>query len=115
MKNNGKINLVLDFVMFLFILAIFFVKGEFHEALAYILGAMLILHLVLHWKQIKVLYCQLIPQQKYRYLAGIVAVASIAAILTMPLYVTTDEHGPGGEFGQHRFQQNVDFGPQGNQ
>jgi len=45
-------------------------------------------------------------------LAGIVAVASIAAILTMPLYVTTDEHGPGGEFGQHNYG---DFSPRGNQ
>jgi len=112
MKSRGKINLVLDFLMFLIILAVFFVKGEFHETLAYTLGAMLILHLVLHWSQIKALYFQLIPQKKYQYLCGALAVAAIAAILTMPLYVTTNDRGPGGEFGQHNYG---DFGPQGNQ
>ncbi|MBP1761164.1 MAG: hypothetical protein H6Q64_706 [Firmicutes bacterium] len=112
MKSRGKINLILDFVMFLIILAIFFVKGEFHEALAYTLGAMLIFHLVLHWKQVKVLFNQLIPQRKYQYLCGALAVAAVVAILTMPLYITTNDRGPGGEFGRHNYE---DFGPRGNQ
>ena len=96
MKNKGKFNLILDFTMFLFILAIFCVKGEIHETLAYTLGGLLILHIVLHWKQIKVLYRQLIPQSRYQYLFGFLAVAAIVAVLTMPLYVTVDSQGYNG-------------------
>lgn len=55
MKNKGKINVVLDMLMFAVMLAIFCVKGEIHEALAYTIGSMLILHIVLHWPQIKAL------------------------------------------------------------
>lgn len=93
MKNRGKTNLILDFLMFLAMLAIFCVKGETHETLAYTVGGLIILHIVLHWKQIKVLYRQLIPQTRYQYLAGLVAAAAIAAVLTMPLYVTSDGYG----------------------
>ncbi len=106
MRNNGKINIVLDFMMLLTMLAIFFVKGEFHEMLAYTLGAMLIAHIVLHWKQIKVLLRQLIPQRKYQYLGALLAAAAITAIVTMPLYIPMDGPGHGGEGSQHRYQQN---------
>lgn len=93
MKNRGKFNLVVDFTMFLFILAIFSVKGGIHEALAYTLGGLLILHIVLHWKQIKVLYRQLIPQSRYQYLFGFLAAAAVVAVLTMSLHVNGDGHG----------------------
>jgi hypothetical protein len=115
MKNRGKINLVFDFIMLLTILALFIIKGQFHETLAYTLGAMVILHIALHWKQIKALFLQLVPQKKYRYITGFLAVAAVASILTMPLYIQTNDRGHGGEFGQHRFQQNGEFNPGGNQ
>lgn len=55
MKNKAKINVVLDLLMFMVMLAIFCIKGEIHETLAYTIGSLLILHIALHWQQIKVL------------------------------------------------------------
>jgi len=60
MKNKSKINVVLDLLMFLIMLAIFCVKGELHEGLAYTIGGLLILHIVLHWQQFKVMFGKLI-------------------------------------------------------
>ncbi|MGE5390020.1 MAG: hypothetical protein ACM3PE_03040 [Deltaproteobacteria bacterium] len=99
MKNKGKINLVLDLVMFLGMLGLFFVKGEFHETLAYTLGGLLILHIVLHWQQIKVMYRQLLPETSHQVLGGAVVVALIAAILTMPIYLPATGEGNRGAFG----------------
>lgn len=116
MKNRNKTNLILDFLMFLTMLAIFCVKGEIHEILAYTIGGLVVLHLVLHWKQMKVMFKQLIPQTNYQYLAGILAVAAIAAVLTMPLYISQDEsrdfiehgayggHGERGQYGPPDFR-----------
>jgi len=98
LKNKGKINIVLDFLMLLVMLAIFCVKGEFHEALAYTLGGMLILHIVLHWQQIKALYRQLLPEVGYQRLGAVLIGILVITILTMPLYLTTT--GPGEE-GHH--------------
>ncbi|NLW90845.1 MAG: hypothetical protein GXY34_04520 [Syntrophomonadaceae bacterium] len=100
MKNKGKINLVLDFVMFLAMLGLFFIKGESHETLAYSLGGLLILHIVLHWQQIKVMYRQLLPETSHRVVGGAVMAVLIAAILTMPMYLPAarernhGKHGP---------------------
>jgi len=101
MKNRNKTNLILDFLMFLTMLAIFCVKGEIHEALAYTIGALVVVHLVLHWKQIKVMFKQLIPQTSYQYMAGILALAAIAAVLAMPLYISQDGSGDFGERGAY--------------
>ena len=97
MKNRGKVNLILNLIMFITMLTLFCVKGEIHETLAYTLGGLLILHIVLHWKQIKVLYRQLIPQIRYQYLVGFLAAAAIVAVLTMPLYVNGDSQGYNGD------------------
>lgn len=55
MKDKGKINTILDIVLFLVMLAIFCVKGDLHESLAYAIGGLLILHVILHWQQFKVM------------------------------------------------------------
>jgi len=98
MKNRGKINLVLDFIIFLCMLGLFFVKGEFHESLAYTVGSLLIAHIVLHWQQIKVMYRQLLPKSSHRVLGGVVIAALILAVLSMPMYLNTGERGH-GEYG----------------
>lgn len=99
MKNKGKINIVLDLVMLLVMMGLFFVKGESHETLAYSLGGLLILHIVLHWKQIKAMYRQLLPKTSHQIVGGAVIVALIAAVLTMPLYLPGSVEGNRGEFG----------------
>jgi len=80
-------------------LGLFFVKGESHETLAYTVGTLLIVHIVLHWQQIKVLYRQLLPESSQRVVGGVVITALIIAILTMPMYLPgTGERGH-GEYG----------------
>lgn len=99
MKNKGKINLILDLLMFLVMLAIFFVKGEFHETLAYTIGALLILHIVLHWKQFMAMYRKCIPESNIRNLVSFLIAAAIIAIVTMPLYLNTEGAGRGEHHG----------------
>lgn len=99
MKNKGKINVVLDLLMFLMMLAIFCVKGDLHETLAYTIGGLLILHIVLHWQQFQAMYRKLIPEPRYQHLAAILTAVAIIAILTMPLYLTVDDPRPNGHFG----------------
>jgi hypothetical protein len=55
MKNKMKINTLLDMILFLAILALFCLKGSWHETLAYTFGGLVICHLVLHGKQFKAL------------------------------------------------------------
>jgi len=98
-KNRGKINIVLDFIMLLVILGLFFVKGEIHETLAYTLGGMLILHIVLHWQMIKVLYRQLLPEPSQRVAGGVIMAALIVGVLTMPIYLPATGERNHGEYG----------------
>jgi len=100
MKNRGKINIVLDFIIFLGMLGLFFVKGESHETLAYTVGSLLIVHIVLHWQQIKALYRQLLPESSQRVAGGVVITALIIAILTLPMYLpSAGEGNRGGKYG----------------
>lgn len=55
MKNRSKCNTVLDMVLFLVMLAVFCIKGQYHEPLAYTLGALVTLHIVWHWKQFTIM------------------------------------------------------------
>lgn len=109
MKNRGKINLILDLLMFLLMLAIFFVKGEFHETLAYTMGGLLILHIGLHWQQFTVMFRKFIPEMKVRYLVITLLAAAVVAILTMPLYLNLEgegregHHEPPPGYSDHRF------------
>lgn len=113
-KNNlGNRNVILDLVMFLVMLSLFFIEHGPHEIIAYALGLLVILHFIWHWKQFKAMYCQLIPKTAYRYLVGAFAGILLAAVLAAPLYLTINEqagHGHGygspperayGEKGRH--------------
>ncbi len=105
MKNKGKINVVLDLLIFLVMLAIFCVKGDLHETLAYTLGGLLILHIVLHWQQFKAMYRNLIPEARYQNLVAGLTVMAIIAILTMPLYLTVDGPGDNDRHGPPAYSQ----------
>ncbi|MGE5396781.1 MAG: hypothetical protein ACM3MK_04515 [Chitinophagales bacterium] len=86
--NKTKVNTVIDLILFVIILSIFFMKGEFHEALAYTLGTLVIVHIVLHWKQFTAMFRNLIPDKTPRVLVGVLIGAIILAILTSPLYLS---------------------------
>lgn len=100
-KNKWNRSTILDIVMFLVMLAIFCVEGELHETLAYTMGGLLILHIVLNWQRFKAMYRKLIPEAKYQHLAAVLTAVAIVAILTMPLYLTVDGPGPNGDFRPH--------------
>lgn len=83
-KTRNKVNIVLDMIMVLIILPIFMVKGAYHETLGYTLGAVVILHIILHWNQIKVMFRQLVPEPKARVVGVVMFVALVAFVLSLP-------------------------------
>lgn len=98
-NRSGSRNIVLDLAMFLVMLSLFFVKDNLHETLAYIMGILMIIHFVWHWKQFKTLYNILIPKTVYRYLVGVLTAVLLAAVLTAPLYLTIDKRVGHGGYG----------------
>lgn len=95
--KKKDVNTVLDIVIFLLMLALFFMKGDLHETLAYTLGVLIIAHIVLHWKQFKGLYTQLIPGATYQILTAAVISVLVVGILTAPLYLSGAREGPHGD------------------
>lgn len=97
-KSIGNKNVILDILMFLVMLSLFIVKGDVHEVVAWTIGILSLVHVVWHWKQFKVMYCQLIPDTYYRYLVGALAIVLLTAVLTAPTYLTIQDtgHGHGG-------------------
>ncbi len=51
-----KRNLYIDCLMFLILCGIFTVRGEMHEFFGTFLGILVIVHIILHWKQLKVMF-----------------------------------------------------------
>lgn len=103
--SKNKINTILDLVLFMMIISMFIIKGGLHESIAYILGLLLILHVVLHWQQFKALYRQLIPNPVYQKIVAVLVGGMLVALLTMPLYLQVNDKGHNGrppEFGQYR-------------
>ena len=86
MTNRSKRNTVLDIILFLLMLAVFSITGEYHKPLAITFGVLLILHTVWHWQQFKIMYRQLIPDRTYRYLVNALIAILITAVVTLPLY-----------------------------
>ncbi|MEN6324739.1 MAG: hypothetical protein ABFD18_00810 [Syntrophomonas sp.] len=107
MLKKGNTNAILDLIMALVMLGLFNIKGGLHETLAYSIGGLVILHIVWHWQQFKVMYRRLIPEVRYQRLVAALTGALIIGILTMPLYLDTgsykhmEGHGPHGEFGPY--------------
>lgn len=107
MLKKSNSNAILDIIMALVMLGLFNIKGGLHETLAYLIGGLVILHIVWHWQQFKVMYRRLIPEVRYQRLVAVLAGILVVAILTAPLYmdVGSYEHMEGqgrpGEFGPH--------------
>ncbi|MGE5404269.1 MAG: hypothetical protein ACM3PP_04960 [Candidatus Saccharibacteria bacterium] len=93
--NKAKVNTVLDILLFIVLLGIYFVKGGMHETLGYTLGALMVLHVALHWKQFKAMYRHLIPKPGYQKLvAGLVGILVVAVIVGSSYLPNDREGGP---------------------
>ncbi|MEN6350625.1 MAG: hypothetical protein ABFD08_14665 [Syntrophomonas sp.] len=101
MLKKGHTNAILDIIMFLVMLALFNIKGDWHETLAYIIGGSAIVHIVLHWQQFRVMYRRLIPQVKYQRMVAVLTGALVIAILTAPLYLDVGRPGHMEGGGRH--------------
>lgn len=107
MFKKGNSNAILDIIMALVMLGLFNIKGELHETLAYLIGGLLILHIVWHWQQFKVMYRRLIPEVRYQRLVAVLTGILAVAILTAPLYMDLggyghmEGHGRPGELGPY--------------
>lgn len=96
--KKKDLNTILDIIIFLLMLCLFFMKGGLHETLAYTLGILIIVHIALHWKQFKALYAQLIPGSANQILTAVIISLLVAGILTSPLYLSgAREGGPRGD------------------
>lgn len=91
MLKKGNHNAILDLIMALIMLGLFNIKGGLHETLAYTIGGLLIVHIVWHWQQFKVMYRRLIPEVRYQRLVAALTGILVIAILTMPLYMDLGE------------------------
>lgn len=94
-KNIGHKNVILDILMFLVMLSLFIVEGNGHEILAWTIGVLSLVHVVWHWKQFKVMYCQLLPDTYCRYLVGGLTVVLLTAVLAAPSYLNIQDAGKG--------------------
>ncbi|MEQ8174104.1 MAG: hypothetical protein ABRQ26_03460 [Syntrophomonadaceae bacterium] len=94
-KNIGNKNVILDILMFLVMLSLFMVEGNIHEIMAWTIGVLSLVHVIWHWKQFKLMYCQLIPDTYYRYLVAALTVILLTAVLAAPNYLTIQATGKG--------------------
>lgn len=85
MKLKSKFNLIIDVLMFLFLLPVFFGRGHFHEVFGWITGCLFIIHILLHWVQIKCLLSAWFPKKSIQILITtiFIVVSVIAVFLTM--------------------------------
>jgi len=77
--------------------------GDVHLVLGLVLLALLVLHVVLHWKQILHLLCKLLPNRPVRLTVAIVFLAVCAVLVAFPVLVrprVEPAEGGGGHYRQ---------------
>ena len=76
--------------------------GDIHLYLAFILLGVLIIHLILHWKQILGLFQRLVPDPRRRYRIALVFLIISLLLIYFPFLITPDmqPRGRGGGRGQ---------------
>ena len=99
-KSKNHINIILDMIMTLVIIGIFLVKGDTHESFGYTLGILVTIHVILHWKQIKIMYCQMLPDSISQITVLVIFVFLLVSIFSLPGLMPQNEQrghgGPGG-------------------
>ena len=99
-KSKNHMNIVLDMIMTLVIVGIFLVKGGTHETFGYTLGILVTIHVILHWKQIKNMYCQLLPSSTSQITVLLIFILLLGSLFSLPGLTPQNEHrGPGGQGG----------------
>jgi hypothetical protein len=92
MRIKPKLNILIDAIMFLIIIPVFIIRGkEIHEVLAYLFGMLLVIHIILHWKQIELLVRNLIPNSKIR-LTAIVIFCLLCIYLAFVSFQISESH-----------------------
>ncbi len=80
--------------------------GDIHYYLALALLTLLVIHLILHWKQILGLFQRLVPDHRMRYRIALVFLLVSLLLIYFPFLITpnTQPRGRGGGRGLHRSQ-----------
>lgn len=101
--NKTKVNTVVDMLIFILMLSLFFSSGKVHETTAYILGGCIVFHIAMHWAQFKVMYRKLLPDLKAQVVIGIlVAVLAVASIVLLGGQGHEGMRGRGPGYGYHQ-------------
>ncbi|PKM76715.1 MAG: hypothetical protein CVU90_11060 [Firmicutes bacterium HGW-Firmicutes-15] len=102
MKKEVRNNFILDAILFLLMMAMpVSANAELHGALGLILVSLVTLHIIWHWKQIKVLYRQFIPESRSRIIAAFVFGVLSISVLLMPLYLPSERDERARDFETH--------------
>jgi hypothetical protein len=79
--------------------------GAIHLYLGFLLLALLVLHIVLHWNMIPGLFARLIANSRQRWSIALVFVALAAALLVFPFLISPEvkdaDAGQGRRYGAH--------------
>jgi hypothetical protein len=78
--------------------------GDIHLYLAFALLTLLVIHLILHWKQIVGLFQRLVPDSRRRYKIGLIFLLLSLLLIYFPFLITPDTQPRGRGGGGHRSQ-----------
>jgi hypothetical protein len=97
MMKANKINILLDGFMFLVMAALALTPGtEAHALLGILLVIAVITHLIMHKRQIKILYTQLFPNPKTQFIGVILFILVTVSLFALPFVLPKEHHGPQG-------------------
>jgi uncharacterized membrane protein len=100
MLKANRINILLDGFMFLVMAALILTPGtEAHVLFGILLMIGVITHLILHKRQIKILYTQLFPNPKTQFIGVILFILVTVSLFTLPFVLPREHHGPHGNQG----------------
>lgn len=96
MKIKSQLNLFIDLVLFLVLIPVYIGRGDIHKVLGYAFGIMLMVHLVLHAKQLFALVQARIPMPKIR--TAFVSTFCILCVAATFFSLTKANQGNRGRF-----------------
>jgi hypothetical protein len=70
--------------------------GDIHLYLAFFLLALLVLHIILHWRQILGLFHRLVSDSRRRYLIALIFLVLSLLLICFPFLITPDKEAPRG-------------------
>jgi hypothetical protein len=99
MKFKSQLNLFVDLTLFLVLIPIFIARGEIHSELGYLFGLLIIVHLILHAKQIFALFQARFKNQKLRsvMISAFCILCILVTLFSLMLHGDKDREGRGFE------------------